>query len=238
MPACSLTGDAYPSCRPTPTVLALSTSSLVCCCCCCKNCQNSVSSSWIPRIVGPALLVREMTALPYAAGPPPRSVDTLCRDDVVERGSDDVDDQNVELSDADGTRLRCPVCNDGRWLVPCCWASDVRLWRGDLCWLQPVDFVVVVVVMMLSLCVTLLLLRRLRVVLMSSVLTEFCVCLTAFLYFTWACFRRLNHATCRQQQHVVRHSTLEPMRFCTLQNATPMSQLFSTRCEHYRLPVV
>ena len=95
IPACSLTGDPYTACRPTPTARPRSTSSPVVCWCC-SNCQNSVSSSSIPRIAGPALLVREMTALPYAAVPPPRNVDTLCRDDVVERRSDDVDDQNAE----------------------------------------------------------------------------------------------------------------------------------------------
>jgi len=196
--ACSLTGDRYTACRPTPTALPLSTSSHVVCCCC-NNCQNSTSSSSIPRIAGPALLVREMTALPYAVAPTPRNVDTLCRDDVVERRSDDVDDQNAELSDADGTTMPRPVSSDGRWAVPCCWVNDTLLCRGecrgDLWRLQPVVFVVVVVGTM-SLCVTLLLLRRLRRVLLSSLLTEFRVCLTASLYLTWASRRRLNQATC------------------------------------------
>jgi len=64
----------------------------------------------MPRMVrpagGPALLVREMAVLPNKVIPPPRNVDTLCNDDVVDRRSDDVDDQNAELSDADGTTLR------------------------------------------------------------------------------------------------------------------------------------
>ena len=104
---CSLDGDR----RPMPIAAPLSVSSPVVCWCC-NNCQNSASSSWIPRIVrpaaGPTLLVREMTALPNAAAPP-RNVETLCSDEVVERRSEDVDDQNAELSDADGTTVRCLV---------------------------------------------------------------------------------------------------------------------------------
>ena len=75
----------------------------------------------MPRIVrpadGPTLLVREMTALPRAAAAP-RNVETLCSDDVVERRSDDVDDQNAELSDADGTTVRCLVSSERRCDVP------------------------------------------------------------------------------------------------------------------------
>ena len=193
--ACSLAaGDR----RPIPTS-PLWTSSSVSCCWCCNNCQNSASSSWIPRIVrpagGPALLVREMTALPYtAAAPPPRSVDTLCSDDVVERGSDDVDDQKAELSEADGATVRCPTSSDGRRVVPSGWVNDRR---GDLARLQRVAVVALVVVGMLSWLVTLLLLRRLRLMLASLLTDEFCVCLTASLYLTCASCRRPSHATCQ-----------------------------------------
>jgi len=209
---CSLRGESWQrKRRPTPTAVSLSTSSSSSSSssslgCCCNSCQNSVSSSWMPRIAGPALLVREMAVLPYAIAPPPpppRNVDTLCSEDVVERRSDDVDDQNAELSDADGTTMRwCPV-------ISVVGPSDTRLSRGDLARLKPVDFVVVVVVVvaMLSLCVTLLLLRRLRLVLLSSLLTELCVCLlTACLYLICASFRRLNHATWRSVSQSIKQT--------------------------------
>jgi len=60
----------------------------------------------MPRIAGPALFVREMAVLPNVATAPRNTDCTLCRDDVVDRRSEDVDDQNAELSDAEGTTMR------------------------------------------------------------------------------------------------------------------------------------
>jgi len=45
-------------------------------------------------------------------------VETLCSDEVVDRRSDDVDDQNAELSDADGTTVRCLFLSDSRRPAP------------------------------------------------------------------------------------------------------------------------